>query len=141
MLEAFIRTHDLDIILLQEVSQHIFTNFTGYTAHYNFGTTRRGTALITRDLPTLTNITPLPPERAIAAKLGDLSIINIYAPSGTSKRHEREAFFNNELRYLQRTGSDNLLMRGDFNYTLTQLHRAKYFQPLISYISRKIRTH
>jgi len=102
MLEAFIRTHDLDIILLQVVSQQIFTNFTGYTAHYNMGTNRSSTALVPRDLLTLTNITPLPSGRAIAANLGDLSIIKLYAPSGTWKRHEREAFFNNELPYLKK---------------------------------------
>jgi hypothetical protein len=83
------------ILLLQEFTQQIFTDIPGYTAHYNTGTSRSGSALITSDLLTLTNIIPLPSGLAIAAALGNIEIINIYALSSTN-RHKREAF-NNEL--------------------------------------------
>jgi hypothetical protein len=58
MLEAFIRLHDLQIILLQ-VSQQIFTYIPGNTPQ-NTGTTRCGTAIITRELLTLNHTTQLP---------------------------------------------------------------------------------
>jgi len=118
MLDAFVQLHDLDIILLQEITQPVITDMTGYIPYYNMGTTRRGTAIITRDLLTLTRINPLPSGRAIASDFGDLTIINIYAPSGALKRCEREAFFNNELAYLLQNVSDNFLMGGDFNSIL-----------------------
>jgi hypothetical protein len=65
MLEAFIRLHDLEIILLH-VSQQIFTHIPGYTPQ-NIGTTRCGMAIITRELLTLNHTTQLPSGRAIAA--------------------------------------------------------------------------
>jgi len=115
MLEAFIRLHDLDVILLQEVSQH-FTDIPGYTPHCNIRTTRRSTALILRDLLTLTHITPLPSGPAIAANFGDLSVINIYVTSDTAKRYERKAFFNKDLAYQLRT------VRQPLNRRRLQLH-------------------
>jgi exonuclease III len=118
MLEAFIRPHDLDILLLQEVTQQIFTDIHGYNVYYNIGTTRRGTALITWDTLTLTNVTKIQSGRAIVANVRDILIVNIYTPSGTAKRQEREMFFNSELAYLLRNVWDNLLMGDDFNCVL-----------------------
>jgi len=89
----------------------------GYNIHYNIGTTRRSTALITRETPPLTNITTIPSGRAITANFRDILIVNIYAPSGTAKGQERE-IFNSELAYLLRNVSDNLLLDGDFNCVL-----------------------
>jgi exonuclease III len=114
MLEAFIRLHELDILLLQ-VTQQIFTDIHGYNTHYNIGTTRHGTALITGGTLTFTSITTTTSGRAIAANVRDILIVNIYAPSGTAKRQEREMFFNSELAYLLGNVSDNLLLGGDFN--------------------------
>ena len=49
MLKAFIRSHALDILLLQEVTHQIFTVIHGYNTFYNIGTTHRGIAIIARD--------------------------------------------------------------------------------------------
>jgi hypothetical protein len=54
----------------------------------------------------------------MAVTLRDVLIINIYAPSGTSKRHEREQFFNSELTYLLRTDYKHIICGGDFNCVL-----------------------
>ena len=51
----------------------------------------------------------------MAASLGEIQIINIYAPSGTSKRRERENFYNNELPYILDTASADIVMGGDVN--------------------------
>ena len=46
-------------------------------------------------------------------------LINIYAPSGTAKRHEREYFFNNELPYLLKSPTARMIIGGDFNCVIT----------------------
>jgi endonuclease/exonuclease/phosphatase family metal-dependent hydrolase len=103
---------------MQEVTQQFTTGSQGNTILYNIGTSRRGTAILTRDSMVVTNISRIPSGRAIAATLGTLLIINVYAPSGTTKRSEREAFFNNDLPFLLGSASDDILMGGDFNCVL-----------------------
>jgi exonuclease III len=118
MLEAFVRLHDLDILLLQEVTRPLTDGLHGYYIHYNIGTLRRGIAIITRDIITVINSARIPSGRAFAVSLGALTIINVYAPSGTAKRQEREAFFNNDLPYILGTATDDILLAGDFNCVL-----------------------
>ena len=115
MLESFIRLNELDIVLLQEVTHQFTTPLSGYDVHYNIGTTLRGTAFICSNTLTLTNLSRHPSGRAMAASLGEIHIINIYAPSGTSKRRERENFYNNELPYILDTASADIVMGGDVN--------------------------
>ena len=78
------------------------TNIGEYETHHNIGSSMRGTAILVKDGITLTNVTKLPSGRTIAAEYRGTLLINIYAPFGTVKRHEREYFFNNELPYLLR---------------------------------------
>jgi exonuclease III len=54
----------------------------------------------------------------MTAEFRGISMINIYAPSGTAKRREREHFYNNELAYLLRDTPTNILLGGDFNCVL-----------------------
>lgn len=129
MLEAFIRTHALDILLLQEVTHQIFTDIHGYNTFYSIGTTKRGTAIIARDALPITNVTKIPAGLAIAANFRDLSMINIYAPSGTVRKKEREMFFNGELTYLLRNVSDYMLLGGDFNCFLENTDSAGQYTP------------
>ena len=75
----------------------------------------RGTAILAKDGITLTNVTTLPSGRAIAAEYRGTLLINIYAPSGTAKRHECEYFFNNELPYLLQPPTTRKIIVGDFN--------------------------
>jgi hypothetical protein len=100
---------------MQEVTQQFTTGFQGYTIHYNIGTSRRGTVILTRDYIVVANISRIPSGRAIAATLGTLLIIDVYAPSDTAKRSEREAFFNNDIPFLLGSATDDKLMGGDFN--------------------------
>jgi exonuclease III len=80
MLDAFVRLHDIDILLTQEVTNPFTIGFQGYTIHYNIGTSRRGTAILTRETIVVTNLFRIPSGRAIAASLGTLLIVNVYAP-------------------------------------------------------------
>lgn len=91
MLEDFLRKHDIDILLLQEVT-HVMHDFLGYTTHYNVRIHGRGTATTSKDCISLSNVTRIPSGRAIAAKFQEMWIVNVYAPSGTARRQEGKYF-------------------------------------------------
>jgi exonuclease III len=103
---------------MHELTQQFTTGFQGYTIHHNIGISRRGAAILTRDSMVVTTISRIPSGRAIAATLGTLLIINVYAPSGTAKRSEREAFFNNDLPFPLGSASDDIQMGGELNCVL-----------------------
>jgi exonuclease III len=48
MLAEFIRTHDFDIIFLQEVTNPDVFRFRGYETYMNIGTSMRGTAIVAK---------------------------------------------------------------------------------------------
>jgi hypothetical protein len=98
----------------------VLQDLRGYSTLYNIGTNSRGTAIIAREGITLVNLTRLPSGHAIAAKLKDCSIINVYAPSGTARRQDRETFYSCELPHVLTQESRNVLMAGGFNCTLEQ---------------------
>ena len=52
------------------------------------------------------------------ASFGEIHAVDINAPSGTSRRRERETFFNNELSYLLDMASADILLSDDFNCVL-----------------------
>jgi hypothetical protein len=54
----------------------------------------------------------------MAASFGEIHVVNIYAPSSTSKRRERETFFNNELPFLLDMASADILFSGDLSCVL-----------------------
>ena len=118
MLMEFIKVHEIDILLVQEVTNMIKQDLFGYETHYNIGTSKRGMAIVAREGIKLENIIRLPSGRAIGARFRDTWIINIYAPSGTEKRHEREHFYSTELAYLLTTEPQFIVMGGDFNCVL-----------------------
>jgi hypothetical protein len=94
MLETFIYRNNIDILLVQEVTNVNIQYLRGCTCYINIGTTQRGTALIVKDPLTLSDVTMLTSGRGIAAKCKGLWIVNIYAPSGAAYKREREDFFN-----------------------------------------------
>ena len=118
MLHDFLKGHALDILFLQEITHSNFGNLPGYTTYTNVGTTMRGTAFVTRNDLEVKNITKLPTGRGIAAECEGIILLNVYAPSGTTEKAEREAFFNTDLVYLLRNAPEYLLLCGDFNCVL-----------------------
>jgi exonuclease III len=112
MLENFLHVSDIDILLVQEVTNHVLHDLRGYSTIYNIGAYGRGTAFIAKECVTLQNQNRLPSCRAIAAKFKECWLIKVYAPSGTAHRQEREIFFTNELPHLLITTSRRLLMAG-----------------------------
>jgi exonuclease III len=88
ILTEYMNCHDLDIVLLQEITSMGLLNMPGYDI-YNEGTHMRGIVIVMRNI-TLTNILKLPTGRAIAAEYNGMNLFNICAPSGSARRTERE---------------------------------------------------
>jgi len=93
-------------------------NVRGYNTHLNIRASISGTAILAKTTLHLTNITTLPSGRAIAADYMGIRLINVYAPSGTARRTDREQFYTTELPYLFHDGPTDLLIGGDFNCVL-----------------------
>ena len=78
--------------------------------YYDIGSHTRGTAIVARSGIMLTNVNKFPSGRAIAAEYNGWHIINIYAPSGTTKRAEREQFYNVDVPQVIQTGHGDLII-------------------------------
>jgi exonuclease III len=70
----------------------------------------RGTAIMARREVHLTNVTKLSSGRAIAADYKGIELINIYTPSGTARKTEREHFYVTELPQILQAGHTYLLI-------------------------------
>jgi len=143
MLADFIRRHDFDIIFTQEVTSTAVMNVRGYNAHLNIGASIREKAILAKSTLHLTNITTLPSGRAIAADYKGIRLINVYAPSGTARRADREQFYTTELPYLFHDGPTDLLVGGDFNCVLHPSDTTGHFQPsrALSEMNRGLEPH
>jgi exonuclease III len=97
MLTEHIRRHERDIIFLQEITDPELLQMRGYDVYYNIWSDISGTAIVARNDIILYNVNKSPSVRAIAAEYKGLHIVNIYAPSGTAKRTEREHLYNAEV--------------------------------------------
>jgi exonuclease III len=120
MLEDVLQKQEVDIIFLREVTRPVFEDIRGFTAYTNIGSSGRGTAILTRDHIQLTNIVCLPTDRGMAAQFQNVTIVNMYAPSGAERRRDKENVYSNELPYLLREISPSLLVGGD-NCVLTNI--------------------
>ena len=119
MLEEFLRRHDVDIALFQDVTIENNLVFQGYQIISNIGTLRRGMAIVSKLEINLHRIVRLPTGWGLVAHYANTCIVNVYAPSGTANRTEREAFFNSELMDLLPHSPTEILMAGDFNCVLS----------------------
>jgi hypothetical protein len=97
MLADLVRWHDFDILFVQEVTSTEVLNVRGYETHLNIGTSLCGTDILAIHELHLTTITTLPSSHATAAVYKGIQLINVYAPSGTARRTDRERFFSTEL--------------------------------------------
>jgi len=53
----------------------------------------------------------------------DTLLIHIYAHAGAENRHDREAFFTNEIKYLLPANSTETLIAGDINCVVSPNNR------------------
>jgi len=115
MLEEFVHRHDVDLALLQEVTDGDKLVCKGYHSTINIGTTGRGTAILHKLNIQLHRIEIIPSGRGTAVYFDDTCIVNIYAPSGIAKRAEREDFFNSDIIELLPLKPTKLILAGNFN--------------------------
>jgi exonuclease III len=120
MSEDFLRRQEIDLMCLQEVTHANVNTINQYTAHMNTGTDGRGTAVLSKDGFIPTNIQRMPSGRGIAATLNGIRIVNIYVPSGSEKRREREAFYNEEFATLLPPKVTEMILAADFNCMFSQ---------------------
>jgi exonuclease III len=125
MLGDFLVKQGIDIALVQEVTMPKIEQIHGYTTIMNIGSEMRGTAIITKAGLQATWLRRLPTGRGIAAKINDIHLVNIYAPSGAEHRQEREMFYNSELPRLLPTNECDLILAGDFNCTIKKSQQEK----------------
>ncbi|KAK3922595.1 LOW QUALITY PROTEIN: LINE-1 retrotransposable element ORF2 protein [Frankliniella fusca] len=107
-LRSLLNREYVDIVLLQEVAIPAF-DFYGYSECVNLGPDKRGTALLWKSALPISDVCSLPSGRAIAATFGDVRIVCVYAPSGTSGAQERRAFFAQDLALLFAEGAQKCL--------------------------------
>jgi exonuclease III len=96
-LTSLIPAHNLDIIFLQEVrltSEQInnFLDRLGFQAEVNIDQdhpSSPGTAIAWKKSLPVTDVNPLVLCRVQVATLGSFMLLNIYAPSSSEKKHER----------------------------------------------------
>ena len=129
----FLRTHKPDIIALQEVNLpteelNLLVNACGYKAFTNLDITSinaRGTAILWKSCFEVQNITIVEVNRLMMFSIGDLTFVNLYAPSGRARRRERLIFFGEILERVLRGMTNSLpLLMGDFNCILGNLDAA-----------------
>ena len=101
-------------------------------SYINIGTEGRGTAIITKEDIELREIQRLPSGRGIAGRWNNLLIVNVYAPSGTGKKRERDEFYVSEVpQLLQRAAHDYVI--GGTLTVLLSLRIAQGPQPLANH--------
>lgn len=124
-LRTLLRSLDIDIAFLQEVENDQL-QLPGYTVISNVDHTRRGTAIALKEHMHFSNVEKSLDGRLIALQVQNTTLCNVYAPSGTALRSERERFFSNTLAYYLRHQTEHTLIAGDFNCVLRQCDATGY---------------
>lgn len=126
-LKKFIYESEADIVLLQEV---LFTNFTlsGFNTFLNVSPDEStGTAILTREGIPVQALDKLVSGRGLSCKIFNVTVLNLYAPSGNSNKAERATFFKNDLIYLLRQNPVTVLIGGDFNSVINRKDQTPNF--------------
>ena len=117
-LKTFIRTMDLDVTFLQEV-YHTDLALPGYNVLSNVDASRRGTTIALRDHLKFSHVERSLDSRLICIRLENIATLcNVYAPSGSQRRAEREEFFNRTVAFYLRNACPHVIFAGDFNCVL-----------------------
>ncbi|KAJ4437581.1 hypothetical protein ANN_17726 [Periplaneta americana] len=95
----------------------------------NTGDENRGTAVIYRCGLTVDAIEKHPSGRVIAMKINNIQVLNVYLPSGTNHRQQRESFLSKELPFFLRHRYDCLLIGGDWNCVLHAKDQTGQYNP------------
>ena len=100
MLEDFLWKHDIDIILLQEVTSTNIDAIRRYTKYINIGTEQRGTVMMVKYGITLTNIRRLPWDEDLHVHSMARVSLTYMRPQGPRKNRKGKHFIiRNSLFY------------------------------------------
>lgn len=116
-LRTFLRTLQIDIVFIQEVENEQLS-LPGYNVVCNVDQARRGTAIALKDHIRFSHVEKSLDGRLITLRVQNTTLCNIYAPSGTAARVERERFFNGTIAYYLRHNTQHVILAGDFNCVL-----------------------
>ena len=121
-LPALLSVENLDILLLQEIrmtSFEIEAQLHGFCAVVNVdhsNPSSPGTAIVWRSHLPLVNVSSRVPCRLQTATIDSYMIMNIYAPSGSNRKKEREEFFRQDVfDAIQLDPDKPLICGGDYN--------------------------
>lgn len=126
-LRQFVYESEADILLLQEVLLPDLS-ITGFRTFANIALEdSTGTAILVRDGIPVRDIEKIESGRGIGCKIFDVTVVNLYAPSGSSNKAARSAFFKTEAIYLLRQNPQYLILGGDFNCVLSPKDQSPNF--------------
>ena len=91
MLEEFLYKHNIDLALLQEVTNSKITTIRRYTSYINIGTEDRGTAILAKDSYFLTNIQRIPTGGGMSTPFSGIRI-KTFIPCPVLKRTVKEKY-------------------------------------------------
>ena len=121
-------TEHLDIIFLQEIrmtSEEIESLMPGFSAEANIDVdnpSRPGTAILWRNSLQLENVSNICLCTLQVATFGSYKLVNIYAPSGSSRKNDREYFYSQDLfSLLQLYPDSSWVWGGDHNCVLDRI--------------------
>ena len=127
-LSAIVDFEDIDVVFLQEIcltSDQIEQFLRGYRAVSNIdqeNINTPGIALAWRQEIPVENVSNLAPCRLQSATIGSYFLINLYAPSGSNKKHERSQFFSQQLfQALNLAPRASWILGGDYNCLLKEI--------------------
>jgi exonuclease III len=100
MLEEFLHQQEVDIAMLQEVVCTTLSGIRNYETYLNIGSNMRGTAILVKYGIEVGDVKRLATGRGMAAHILNKWFINVYAPSGTEKKAERERFYTTDMATL-----------------------------------------
>ena len=133
-----LRTENPELVFLQETSHtseelsnlvgHL--GYSGYTSMQDQG--QPGVGVIYKDTVTILEFHVWQPGRLLFVRLENISFVNIYAPSGANKKHERNIMFSETLFRNLSVKSLLPVIVGDFNCILSAKDTTANFESKVS---------
>ena len=145
-IESFVVRNKIDVLHLQEINinEDSFSSCNVISSSYNLlsnnSPTKYGTASIIRSDLTPENILLDSHGRAIVFNIGDMTLANLYLPSGTdsTSRSSREQYFSETIPKLLLNRLDSGSIGGDMNCITNKIdcthHPAPKMSPCLSKI-------
>ncbi|HEY9833652.1 MAG TPA: reverse transcriptase domain-containing protein, partial [Stenomitos sp.] len=126
LLLSFCLQGDFDVIALQEITFHTCDVLEShFTLLSNMGPRKLGTAILIRKGVSYKRELLEPDGRLISIDVGSVTVINVYAPSGSANKEERNEFFRKTVPAYAATSKLPIVMMADFNCVDDTNHRSQ----------------